>query len=837
MAIGQSDGSIILSTKVDTSGINKGMNSIKGTIGKIGAAIGVAFGVSALVNFGKAAVNLASDLQEVQNVVDVAFGDMSYKAEEFAKSAIENFGISELSAKRTASTYMAMAKGMGIAEDAASDMAITMTGLTADIASFYNMSQERADVILKSVYTGETETLKQLGIVMTEVNLENFAMSKGITKSLSAMTQQEKTMLRYQFVLEQTRLAQGDFVRTQDSWANQTRILTERWKEMQRIFGEAFMMIGTLILPAINDLVYGLTKVAEFAKVAASSIYELFTGKKFDEQEEQTKQIADNIAEQAENQEKLNDEIKKTLAGFDDIQILSRQTAEATDISGDNLLPSMIGGGTTTGTTTGADPSKYQEMASAIKSTLADILMAASKALLALGVIAIFSGNIPLGIGLIIASKVAKVAGDTLGSENPLETLKGHLETLEEYLVPALLGIGVLLLFSGMIPLGTGLILGGIAYWGYKEAQSEEYDTASFQDKLNVIMEAVSLGLVAIGVMLIFFGQIPLGIGLIIAGKSLLDATEAKLDEGGVTTKIKKFFEDNKELIVGVGIALVVIGIICFCFGIFNQITFGIFMAGAAVLAAEETMNPGAIQEVITEAFNAAMEWLEIHGGLVLGILLLFTGAGAPFGMALIMDYVSAMGKGEEPVLWDSILESIKKTWNDIKSYWNENIADVWTLEFWLDLAKIAGNGLIEGFELAINGIIGMFEKMINWIVEGINNLSFDLPDILGGGHVGFDIPEVKFGRISIPRLAKGAVIPPNREFLAVLGDQKQGTNIEAPLQTIVDAFNIALAQNGGYSGGNTEVILEIDGREFGRAVVEQGNLENRRIGTRLVIA
>ena len=90
---------------------------------------------------------------------------------------------------------------------------------------------------------------------------------------------------------------------------------------------------------------------------------------------------------------------------------------------------------------------------------------------------------------------------------------------------------------------------------------------------------------------------------------------------------------------------------------------------------------------------------------------------------------------------------------------------------------------------------------------------------------------------MSIPRLAQGAVIPPNREFLAVLGDQKQGTNIEAPLQTIVDAFNIALSQNGGnFGGGNTEVVLEIDGREFGRAVVEQGNRENRRIGTRLVI-
>jgi hypothetical protein len=130
-----------------------------------------------------------------------------------------------------------------------------------------------------------------------------------------------------------------------------------------------------------------------------------------------------------------------------------------------------------------------------------------------------------------------------------------------------------------------------------------------------------------------------------------------------------------------------------------------------------------------------------------------------------------------------------------------------------------------------------MFENMINWVVDGINSIGFDIPDWLGGGHFGFDIPRVSFGRVSIPRLAQGAVIPPNREFLAVLGDQKQGTNIEAPLQTIVDAFNIALSQNGGANRGNTEVVLEIDGREFGRAVVEQGNRENRRIGTRLVIA
>ena len=774
MAIGQSDGSIILSTKVDTSGINKGMNSIKGTIGKIGAAIGVAFGVSALVNFGKAAVNLASDLQEVQNVVDVAFGDMSYKAEEFAKSAIENFGISELSAKRTASTYMAMAKGMGIAEDVASDMAITMTGLTADIASFYNMSQERADVILKSVYTGETETLKQLGIVMTEVNLENFAMSKGINKNLSAMTQQEKTMLRYQFVLEQTQLAQGDFIRTQDSWANQTRILTERWKEMQRIFGEAFMMLGTLVLPAINDLVYGLTKVAEFAKVAASNIYEMFTGKNFNEQEESSERVAENIQQQAENQEELNKEMKKTLAGFDDIQILSSETAESTEPSGDNLLPSTIGGGETTETTTGADTSKFQEMASAIKSTLADVLDAASKALLAIGLIVLFSGNILGGIGLIMAGAAAYIAGDTLGSENPLETLKGHLETLEEYLVPALLGLGVLLLFLGMIPLGIGLILGGIAYWGYKEVQSEEYKEKDFQTKLNVIMEAVSLGLVAIGVMLIFFGQIPLGIGLIIAGKSLLNATEEKLNEGGVTTKIQKFFDDNSALIVGVGIALVVIALILFAFGVFSPLSLGLLVAGGAVLATDEEMKPGAIKETIINFFqdNAGLIVGVSIALIVLGIILLFTGVGIPLAIGLI---VAGGGALAETVAlnWNFIVDKVKEVWESVKNFWNTYIAPIFTAKWWADLGK-----------KAINGLLGVIESGLNWIIDKINEFVGGLSGIVTsvGDVIGVDwsIPEIP--RVKIPRLAQGAVIPGGREFMAILGDQPKGqTNIETP--------------------------------------------------------
>lgn len=334
------DGHIILDTRVDTTGVTKGFSAIKsgassvlGTVGKIGAAIGIAFGVSALVKFAKQSIELSSDVQEVQNVVDVAFGDMKDQMEAFADTAIDKFGISALTAKRTGSTYMAMAKGMGIAGQEAADMALNLTGLSADMASFYNVSQKYTDIALKSVFTGETETLKQYGIVMTQTNLQEFARQKGITKSIQSMTQQEQTMLRYQYVMKQTALAQGDFVRTQNSWANQTRILSERWKEMQIVWGDAFRTIGTLVLPTVNSLIKGLTKVGEYAKAAAQAIARMF-GKEIDSSEETSKNIENSVKNQndlTQATEETTKAIQQQLAGFDEVNQISKETAtEAT---------------------------------------------------------------------------------------------------------------------------------------------------------------------------------------------------------------------------------------------------------------------------------------------------------------------------------------------------------------------------------------------------------------------------------------------------------------------------------------------------------------------------
>lgn len=372
------DGHIILDTRVDTTGVTKGFsaikngaNSVMGAVGKLGAAIGVAFGVSALVKFAKQSVELSSDVQEVQNVVDVAFGDMRDQMEAFANTAIEKFGISRLTAKRTGSTYMAMAKGMGIAGQEAADMALNLTGLSADMSSFYNVSQKYTDIALKSVFTGETETLKQYGIVMTQTNLQEFARQQGITKSIQAMTQQEQTMLRYQYVMKQTALAQGDFARTQDSWANQTRILSERWKEMQIVWGDAFRTIGTLILPAVNSLIKGLAKVGEYAKVAAQAIARVF-GKEIDG----TEQTSANISEAVSNQEDLTKATEQTtkaakgqLAAYDEVNQISKDTADTAE---------PIGGGQPVKTSeiidTAATETSIDKLANKLKNTFAPVV-------------------------------------------------------------------------------------------------------------------------------------------------------------------------------------------------------------------------------------------------------------------------------------------------------------------------------------------------------------------------------------------------------------------------------------------------------------------------------
>lgn len=347
------DGRVIIDVDLKTNQLERGvralpgkLDGLKSSLKGIGAAVAVAFGVKALVNFGKSAIELGSNITEVQNVVDTAFGSMAYKAEEFASTSIQQFGMSRLSAKKTASTYMAMARGMGLAAGEASDMAISLAGLSGDVASFYNITQELADTKLKSVFTGETETLKDLGVVMTQANLQQFAYQKGIRKSISAMTQAELVQLRYAFVTEQLALAQGDFAKTSDSWANQTRILTENWKEFMSVIGQGLIQVLTPLVQTLNQIVTSLTDMARalFSAFGAQS-----DGTAEQKQADAIKEAAQSEAELAENTRAAAKAAKAAQFNFDELNTVTSETSGSTaGASSSSVLPIVSGNGGTT---------------------------------------------------------------------------------------------------------------------------------------------------------------------------------------------------------------------------------------------------------------------------------------------------------------------------------------------------------------------------------------------------------------------------------------------------------------------------------------------------------
>tara|TARA_R110002012_G_scaffold321131_3_gene547707 strand:- start:1034 stop:2962 length:1929 start_codon:yes stop_codon:yes gene_type:complete len=203
---------------------------------------------------GGAAIKMASDFEESMNKVDVAFKTSSHIVKQFAETTLETFGIAEGTALDMAALFGDMATSMGLSVDKAADMSTALVGLAGDLASFKNMNIEEVTTALNGVFTGETESLKRLGIVMTEINLKQFAQEQGIKKNIKAMTQAEKVNLRFQFVLKNTANAQGDFSRTSGGAANQMRIFQETIKELGVTFGQEILPTFTKIVTKVNDI-------------------------------------------------------------------------------------------------------------------------------------------------------------------------------------------------------------------------------------------------------------------------------------------------------------------------------------------------------------------------------------------------------------------------------------------------------------------------------------------------------------------------------------------------------------------------------------------------------
>lgn len=900
-------------TKTAVSGMQAAFSSLGSTVSRLGGLLTSVLGPISFIWLAKECIELGSSVSEVQNVVDTAFGSMAYKMEAFADTAITSFGMSELAAKKTGSTYMAMAKGIGIAEGAASDMAITLTGLTGDVASFYNISQDEAATKLKSVFTGETEALKDLGVVMTQTNLEQYALSRGISKSISAMTQAELATLRYNFVLDSLNLASGDFVKTQDSWANQTRILS---MQMQALGANVGQILTTVLLPAVktlNEIVANLVSATSIISAAISSIFGV--------QISQNSQIASTAAEAAEAENNLAAGIKnaakaakKSLAGFDELNILQSNTGGGSGSGGStgNGFNMTMSNDTSVTPSEGLDTAKVERVAEIIKEIAGYVpVIAAGLAGLKLGkfITDLLTANIEANTLKETLALLGKKAGLTIGLTLAITSIalmvKGIKSAIEEGLntvnFTEILGSGGGMVAAGalignffgsaLIGGAVGAIIGGVGmlFAGLWDAIKNGLDWLSgILITAGTTMIGTGIGLLIGSAAGPIGALIGLAVGLVTDLVILIvqnwESISAWLSEALAT--VGQWFSDLWQGIVDIwGVCAewfnttVVQPVVGFFSGLWEDIsTFASdcwnsiteFFAPAIEWFSElfnsvkQTIddvfyNIGVIAEgcwlIIETAWGIVSTWFDEE--VVQPVSEFFTGLWTDIETAATSAWEGIKGVYEmvsswfdeniiQPVsewfsaLWDGFYEDAKAAWDKVKEVFNglatffEDIfSDAW--QGIVDVFSIAGeifvdikDGILTAFTSVVNGIITGLNSAIAVPFRGINSALRTIRDIniLGitpfSGLKTISVP-------SIPYLAQGAVLPPNKPFLAMVGDQKHGTNIEAPLATIQEAVAAVMGDQVSAMMAGFEALLEEN--RLLRQVVENIELGDTTIG------
>ena len=459
-----------------------------------------------------------------------------------------------------------------------------------------------------------------------------------------------------------------------------------------------------------------------------------------------------------------------------------------------------------------------------------------SAALLALGALLAFSGvNIPLGIALMAAGAIGLAAVAAVNWESLSEVLQGPVGSVTGLVSAASLALGAILAFSGVnLLLGLALMLIGAA--GLAAYAAANWNTVSeyLEGPVGAVIGLMSAALLTLGAVLLFSGaNIPLGLGLLAAGAVGLTASIAANWE-----TVQTALQGPVGTIISImSAAFLVLGAVLLFTGAAIPLGLGLIAIGAIGLATAVPANWDTITNAaggtilaITAIVSAAL--------LVLGVVLFFTGAAAPLGLGLLALGAVGLAASIAPN-WNFILEAVQKAWSDLKTWWNANVAKYFTLDYWADLGK----GMIDGL---LSGLSGIFSGLKSWAsdvwstITGVFSSSNARASISGSVSTSdyrmAAMPSIAAYRV--PALAKGAVIPPNREFLAVLGDQRSGTNIEAPVSEIEAAVARAL-QRVSAAGGNRAltVILQVDRRELGRVVYELNREETQRVGVKLTEA
>lgn len=937
------DGSVIIDTRMDTSGVQNGVSAIKksfnglgSAVKKIGLLIGGAFAIGKLVQFGKECVELGSDLAEVQNVVDVTFTTMSDKVNEFAKNAMTTAGLSETMTKRYVGTFGAMSKSFGFSEAQAYDMSTALTQLTGDVASFYNISQDLAYIKLKSVFTGETETLKDLGVVMTQSALDQYALANGYGKTTSAMTEQEKVALRLAFVQKQLSAASGDFIRTSDSWANQVRVMQLQLQSLKATVGQGLINLFTPVLKVINIL---LGKLATLAN-AFKSFTELITGKKSSGQTgasgaglagtDAIADTADQYGEAADNAEKLagatNDTAdatkKATKAAKGYLSPLDEINNYSTDKSADSS-PKVPG----------ATVGLPDQMKDAVQNvdygkvaegeTVLDKISDSAKKLANLfkklwkpfqdawkkeGKNTIDAANIALS-GI---AKLAKSVGRSLMEVWTNGTGTTMLTTMLRIAQNVLKTIGNIA--SGFADawnknnVGTQIIqnIADALVVVMQFIERIAADTATWAANLDFypLLESISNLTSAFAPILESIGNVLEWIYNNIVLPMLKWVIEVGLPTViNLVAKVATFLADHQSIVEAFGAAL--IG--AFAAAKIAELASGVIKSASGIATAVKGLIAlmtgtggimGGIKAIATAIGTGGIFAIAVGAAIAIGVLLYKNWDEIRAAATKLKDRVvektrelsesatRTLSNLKEKIanVWNIIKTSTSTTWNAIKKtlsgLWNSlkstastvfnaiktKVVSVWdnvknkTSQVWESVTTFVSNkveaiknAITNKFNAARDAVRSAFEGIVNFIKAPINQaisivnnavgminnaiggiesaFSFGpwtVPTPFGSKTIGFHATFPRIG--TIPYLASGAVIPPRSEFLAVLGDQKKGNNLEVPESLL---RQIVREESGkGQRDGNTyNVTVNASGRKLLDIIIDEAELRRRRNG------
>ena len=763
---------------------NKTANSYMNLYAKIKMAMGVVrTGARVIASW----ITQSNQYIEDLNLFTASMGEYAEEAQKYAEAVSEALGIDPGEFMRNQGVFNTIITGFGVASDKAYLMSKNLTQLGYDISSFFNISFEDAMQKLQSGIAGELEPLRRLGYDLSVARLQEEALALGIEKKVSAMTQAEKSQLRYYAIMTQVTTAQGDMARTLNAPANQLRVLQAQVTQCARALGNIF-------IPALNAVLPYAIALAKVIRMIANSIASLF-GFKLPEVDysgisagaSAVGDLADNAGDASDGLGKAGKAAKKlknALLGIDELNVLSNDDSSSGSGSGSGA---GIGGGDlgidlpTYDFLGEAITSKVDEIVQMIKDAMWEITAVISGFLLAIGTILVVTGaNIPLGLGLMAVGAVGLAATVMANWNGMSERLAKVLTLVTGVLGGFLLAIGAFLVFSGVnVPLGAGLMVAGAAALGTAAIINWKFLNGDLSNALSILTAIVSGALLAMGALFAFTGvDVPLGIALMAAGAvgmvtaiglnwdsmsdplrrtigmletivgsalltfgAILALTGANIPLGiamiaagavsvasAVALNWNSLTGDVQESVLSivaiVSGALIGVGAILALTGVATGLGIAMIAAGAVGLAATVGLNWNSMPDSIRKVTTKIL-LIAGAASIAIGMILAFTGVATPLGVGLILAGAAALGTAVA-INWDTIKEKIKGVFSKIKSM----AGSLGKLAIGLMLC-LTGVGIPLGLALIADGVKDFatgkpvsWDSMVSGIKEALGNIS-----------------------------------------------------------------------------------------------------------------